>query len=197
MIGGRGGWFGESFRHYLASKGVKTKVDLRRYAGEWRQESVKNEPWFQRGCKDVRARYSLNKDGSVRVVNSCDGREVEGVARSVSDDNRRLKVSFGFPFGEGDYRIKSVDDDYSRAVVRSGDTEWVLVRPKRRFMLTKKHVQNLTKRKDDALKRSHEVSAIVQDGRGVSDGFIYYGDVREIRGIGHGKYRDVVVREKE
>lgn len=121
------GWRGESYRHYLAAKGVKT-VDLTKYAGTWRQESVKNEPWFQRGCKDVKAKYTLQKDGKVKVVNSCDGRKVEATARSVSKDNRHLKVDFGLPFGEGDYRIKEVNPSYTRAVVKSGRTEWVLVR---------------------------------------------------------------------
>lgn len=121
-------WFGESYRHYLASKRVSSKVDLKRYAGLWKQESVKNEPWFQKGCKRVTARYVLKKDGTVKVVNSCDGRKIEGTARSVSKDNRKLKVNFGFPFKEGDYFIKDVNKDYTRAVVKSGKTEWVLTR---------------------------------------------------------------------
>jgi lipocalin len=103
-------------------------VDLKRYAGTWKQESVKNEPWFQKGCKDVKAKYTLRKDGTVKVVNTCDGRKIQGVARSVSKDNRRLKVDFGFPFREGDYFIKDINKGYTRAVVKGGKTEWVLVR---------------------------------------------------------------------
>lgn len=110
-------------RVYLAKK-----VDLKRYAGTWRQQSVKNEPWFQRGCKRVTATYRVKKDGTVAVTNRCDGRVIRGVARSVSKDNRRLKVDFGFPFPEGDYVIKSVNPSYTRAVVKGGRTEWVLVR---------------------------------------------------------------------
>lgn len=104
------------------------KIDLKRYAGTWKQKSVKNEPWFQRGCKDVKAQYTVKGDGTVRVVNTCDGRKIEGTARSVSADNRKLQVDFGFPFRKGDYIIKSVNKDYTKAVVKSGKTEWVLTR---------------------------------------------------------------------
>jgi hypothetical protein len=101
------------------------KVDLKRYAGTWKQESVENEPWFQKGCKDVKAKYTPLPDGTVRVINTCDGRKIQGSAVPVSADNRKLEVSFG-PFQKGDYNIKSVNKDYTRAVVKSGKTTWVL-----------------------------------------------------------------------
>jgi lipocalin len=139
VIGGRGGWFGESYRHYLAAKSVKT-VDLNKYAGTWKQQSVKNVPWFQKGLKDVTATYTLKRSGQVEVVNRGvdeDGKvkTARGIARSVSPDNKTLKVSFS-PFGlfEGEYKIKSVDPDYTKAVVQGGKTTWVLVRPKKRYM---------------------------------------------------------------
>jgi hypothetical protein len=123
--------FEEERRKRCESEGKEyfaKKVDLKKYSGTWRQESIKNEPWFQKGCEDVTAKYTFQKDGTVKVVNSCDGRKVEANARSVSKDNRRLKVDFGFPFGEGDYVIKSVNPSYTRAVVKGGKTEWTLVR---------------------------------------------------------------------
>lgn len=104
------------------------KVDLSRYQGKWKQVSVKNEPWFQKGCKNVTAKYKLKKDGTMSVTNKCDGREIKGTARSVSDDNRKLKVDFGFPFAEGDYNIVKVDKDYKNATVRGGKTVWKLRR---------------------------------------------------------------------
>lgn len=111
----------EKRREYFAEK-----VDLNKYAGTWRQVSVKNEPWFQRGCKDVTAKYELNKDGTVKVTNTCDGRKIVGRARSVSEDNRHLKVSFGFSFPEGDYRIVKIDKAYRNATVKGGKTTWQL-----------------------------------------------------------------------
>lgn len=112
------------------------KVDLQRYAGTWKQESVKNVPWFQKDCKQdtVKAKYTLRDDGKVDVLNTCTTKEgkvqkAKGVARSVSKDNRRLKVSFD-PFGlfEGEYNIKKLNPAYTRAVVKGGKTEWVLER---------------------------------------------------------------------
>jgi lipocalin len=65
------------------------------------------------------------------VINKCkvDGkpRIARGVARSVSDDNKHLKVSFFPPF-EGDYVIKKIDPKYENVTVESGDTVWKLRR---------------------------------------------------------------------
>jgi apolipoprotein D and lipocalin family protein len=126
------GWHFESYRHSLAAKGVKT-VDLKRYAGTWRQKKVINEPWFQKGCQDVTATYKLRKDGKVDVINKCqkDGKiqVAKGIARSVSQDNKKLKVGF-FPFGlfEGNYEIVELNPNYTQATVKSGKTVWTLER---------------------------------------------------------------------
>ena len=46
------------------------QVDLQRYAGTW-YEIARLPQWFQRGCYDSTATYSLNDDGTVKVVNRC------------------------------------------------------------------------------------------------------------------------------
>jgi hypothetical protein len=102
------------------------KVDLKKYAGTWKQVRVENEPWFQKGCADVTAKYVLNKDGTVTVTNTCGKRSIEGTAKSVSRDNRKLEVSFGFPFPKGEYVIEHVNPTYTKAVVRGGKTRWEL-----------------------------------------------------------------------
>lgn len=127
------GWKYESYRHSLAAKGIKTrpaKIDLKRYAGTWHQVSVKPTPWFQRKCqgKEVTATYELRKDGKIDVINKCGDDVAKGVARSVSDDNSKLKVSFGIPFIEGDYNIVELDKEYKHAVVKGGDYTWRLKR---------------------------------------------------------------------
>jgi lipocalin len=129
------GWYRDNYRHSLAARHIITgRVDLKRYSGTWDQKSVEPTPWFQRGCKNVKAKYSLRSDGKVDVVNTCDGKEIKGVARSVSKDNRHLKVSFGFPYPEGDYNIEELDKDYSRAKVTGGGYTWELERRRRRAM---------------------------------------------------------------
>lgn len=142
----RRGWFGDSHRHYLAAKGVKTvnKVDLKKYAGKWKQKSVKNEPWFQKGCEDVSAEYTALPNGNIKVVNRCkdkDGnvRAVEGTAYSVSDDNKKLVVQFGNSiFRTGKYEIVKVNPEYTKATVKGGKTVWELERPKsKKYMAVK------------------------------------------------------------
>lgn len=112
------------------------QVDISRYMGTW-YEIAKYPVPFENGCSGVTAEYSLNADGSVRVVNICrtaDGQEVasqiEGIA-TVADPttNAKLTVYFFFPFG-APYWIIDLDADYQYAVV--GDPTrtflWILSR---------------------------------------------------------------------
>lgn len=125
------GWFKESLRHSNAKRfGNANKIDLKRYAGTWKQTKVTNQPSFQRGCEEVTATYTPMKDGRIKVTNKCYKKgklnnQISGTARSVSDNNKKLKVSF-FPFVEGDYNIKKINKDYTRATVQSGKTKWEL-----------------------------------------------------------------------
>ena len=100
-------------------------VDLKKYMGTWQQISVEPVPSFQKGCKDVKAIYSLRKDGKVDVLNVCDNRSVKGIAKSVSDDNRRLKVSF-FPLIWAEYDIAEIDENYKNVTVKSRKYTWKL-----------------------------------------------------------------------
>ena len=113
-------------------------VDLQRYQGLW-YEIARFPNRFEEGCVGVTAEYSINPDGSVRVLNTCrqgtlDGpvEVAEGIATSVSPDNDRLEVTFvpWLPFAKGDYWILSLTQDYSVVTVGnpSGTTGWVLAR---------------------------------------------------------------------
>ena len=110
-------------------KSSRSKVDLKRYMGTWKQISVNPEPRFQRGCKNVKAIYKLRPDGKVAVTNVCDGRKIKGVARSVSDSNRHLKVSF-FPLIWANYNIVKIDKNYKNATVKGGKYTWKLKKVK-------------------------------------------------------------------
>jgi len=101
------------------------KVDIIKYMGTWEQLSVDPVPPFQKDCKSVKAIYSLRSDGKINVLNVCDNRSIKGIAKSVSDDNRQLKVSF-FPFIWSDYNITFIDKDYKNATVKSKRYTWKL-----------------------------------------------------------------------
>ncbi|WP_321845003.1 lipocalin family protein [Paraburkholderia bannensis] len=110
-------------------------VELARYMGRW-YEQFRYEASFERNMDEVTADYSLNADGTVKVINS--GRRTSdangfkqsvGNAKVADPTNAKLKVSFFGPF-YGDYWILDHDDDYSWSIVGepSGRYLWVLTR---------------------------------------------------------------------
>jgi apolipoprotein D and lipocalin family protein len=110
--------------------------DVNRYLGEW-YEIARLDHSFERGLEKITAQYSLNPDGSLKVVNrgfdeaSGQWREAEGKARFIDDPTTgRLKVSFFGPF-YGAYNIIKLDHDgYRYALVCGPDTSylWILAR---------------------------------------------------------------------
>ncbi len=118
------------------------EVDLQKYAGTW-YEIARLPQWFQRGCYDSTATYSLNDDGTVKVINRCerkdeDATEAVGTARVVPDSgNAKLKVRFDnwvsrlIPtITEGNYWIIALDKDYQTVVIGEPSREylWILAR---------------------------------------------------------------------
>tara|TARA_R100001143_G_scaffold9374_1_gene11280 strand:+ start:154 stop:747 length:594 start_codon:yes stop_codon:yes gene_type:complete len=121
------------------------QVDLQRYAGTW-YEIARLPQWFQRGCYNSTATYSLNDDGSVKVVNRCQREDdepsvAEGEARVVpGSNNAKLKVRFDNWFSrllpkvaEGNYWVIALDKDYQTVVIGEPGREylWVLARQPR------------------------------------------------------------------
>lgn len=109
------------------------KVDLQKYLGTW-YEIARYEHYFEKGCRDVSATYSLKDDGDLKVINRCtketdQKKEVVGVAYAVDESKSKLKVSFFRPF-YGDYWIIMLDDEYRYAVVGDPSREylWILSR---------------------------------------------------------------------
>ena len=119
-------------------EGVKVVegLEARRYLGTW-YEVARIENTFERGLTKVSATYSLNTDGSIRVLNKGfdpkqnQWKQVVGKARFVSGADRGcLKVSFFGPF-YGGYNILELDKtDYSYALVCGNNRSylWVLAR---------------------------------------------------------------------
>ena len=108
-------------------------VNLQKYLGTW-YEIARYEHYFEAGCRDVTATYSLKENGDIKVVNRCtkeDGRRTEavGVAYTTDTSSSKLKVSFFRPF-YGDYWIIMLDDQYRYAVVGGPSRKylWILSR---------------------------------------------------------------------
>ena len=107
-----------------------------RYMGTW-YEIARLPQYFEAGLDEVKAQYTLNDDGTIKVVNSgmMDGKpqSVTGTARLKDPDAKPLTgelcVSFFWPF-YSDYRIIELAPDYSYAVVTGGSMDylWVLAR---------------------------------------------------------------------
>ena len=107
-----------------------------RYMGTW-YEIARLPQYFERDMNEVKAQYTLNKDGTIRVENSGvrDGekKSITGKAKLKNPDEKpltgELRVSFFWPF-YSDYRIIELAPDYSYAVVTAGSRDylWVLAR---------------------------------------------------------------------
>ncbi len=108
-----------------------------KYLGKW-YEIARFDNNFEKGMTEVYAEYSLNPDGSIKVVNSgvtpSTGKRsyATGIAKFVDkDDKGYLKVSFFRPF-YGAYVVFKLDDDYKYAYVAGANKNylWLLSRTK-------------------------------------------------------------------
>jgi apolipoprotein D and lipocalin family protein len=125
----------------LAPLQTVPSVDLQRYLGVW-HEIARYPNYFQKGCGQARAQYSLLADGSLEVLNTCvkpDGaqKSVLGKAKVVDAVSKaKLEVSFvpawlrWTGLGWGNYWVVALAEDYSYAVVSEPGREylWILNR---------------------------------------------------------------------
>lgn len=109
--------------------------DINRYLGDW-YEIARLDHSFERGLTNVKANYSLNSDGSVKVINTGFSekenkwKEAIGKAHFFDDKNKgHLKVSFFGPF-YGSYIIFKLDQNYQYAFITSYNRDflWLLSR---------------------------------------------------------------------
>jgi len=111
-----------------------TGFDLQRYLGEW-HEVARLDHRFERGLTKVTATYSLNADGSVKVLNrgwnAAKGQWKEAEGRAVfigAATEGRLKVSFFGPF-YGAYTIIALEPGrYSMICGPDRSYFWILSR---------------------------------------------------------------------
>jgi len=121
-------------KQYAPLSTVK-QVDLNRYLGKW-YEIARYEHFFEKGCSNVSAEYTLQEDGDIDVLNSCfkEGEltQAKGVAYATDATNAKLKVSFFRPF-YGNYQILMLGKNYEYAVIGEPSREyfWILSRTKK------------------------------------------------------------------
>lgn len=137
---------------HLAEQTIVRSFDPAQYLGTW-YEIARLDNSFEKGLEQVTANYSLQTDGSIKVVNrgfnpqNKDWSEAVGKAKFVDpvngDGSRtgRLKVSFFGPF-YGDYNILILDKPYyNYALVSSGsDYLWILSRTPQLTYPIKQHL---------------------------------------------------------
>jgi len=109
--------------------------DSGRYFGRW-YEIARMDFRFERNLNNTTARYTLNKDGSIRVENrgfdylKKEWKQAIGKARLVgAPGEARLNVSFFGPFYSG-YNVIALDDQYQYALVAGKNLNylWILSR---------------------------------------------------------------------
>jgi len=114
--------------------------ELDRYLGTW-YEIARLDHRFERGLQNVSATYSLNDDGTVKVLNSGVYEETSrkagkrnsatGKAKFVGEKNvAHLKVSFFGPF-YGSYVVFELDQENYRYALVAGPSRkylWLLAR---------------------------------------------------------------------
>lgn len=111
--------------------------DVKKFLGQW-HEIARMNFFFEKNVDYASAEYSLNDDGSIKVINrgynykKLQEQEVEGRAVFVGDENEgKLKVSFFGPFYSG-YNVIAIDDKYKYALIsgRSRNFLWLLSKEK-------------------------------------------------------------------
>ena len=109
--------------------------DINKYLGKW-YEIARLNFRFEKNLNNTTANYSLNNNGTIRVVNrgynykTNKWKESVGKAKFVLDPNEaKLKVSFFGPFYSG-YNVLAIDDRYTYALIAGKDLDylWLLSR---------------------------------------------------------------------
>lgn len=109
--------------------------DSDKYLGKW-YEIARFDFRFEKDLNQTTANYSLNENGSIKVVNrgynyvKNEWKESVGEAKFIGDKSEaKLKVSFFKPIWSG-YNVIDLDDDYQYALVAGSSLKylWILSR---------------------------------------------------------------------
>ncbi len=114
-----------------------TNFEQEKYLGKW-YEIARLDFTFEKDMDNTMAEYALNKDKSIKVINSGYNykkekwSQVEGKAKFVGEPSlAELKVSFFGPF-YAPYNVIALEGDYKYALVVGKNTDylWILSREK-------------------------------------------------------------------
>lgn len=133
-------------------------LDLQRYLGKW-YEIARYDHSFERGIYFPIATYSMDSDGSIRVVNTGirKGKTKISVGRAKTTDTAGLlRVSFFEPF-YSDYRVLMLTDDYRNALVGSSSSKYLWILSRDSVIPMQVKYQILT----EACRRGYDVNSLV------------------------------------
>lgn len=136
IIGAIGGFlYWNNSQQIPAGLSAINNFQSERYLGKW-YEIARTDNRFERNLDNVTANYSLNNDGSIKVINrgwnylKKEWEQAEGKAKFAGKPNEgMLKVSFWAPIYSG-YNVIEIDTEYKYALVigNSLDYMWILSR---------------------------------------------------------------------
>ncbi|XVE97494.1 hypothetical protein REPUB_Repub03eG0024600 [Reevesia pubescens] len=139
---------------------VVKNLDIERYMGRW-YEIASFPSFFQpKNGENTRATYTLNKDGTVHVLNETfsDGKRgfIEGSAYKADpkSDEAKLKVKFYVPPFlpiipvVGDYWVLYIDDEYQYALIGQPSRKYLWILCRRTHMDDEIYNQLVQKAKD-------------------------------------------------
>lgn len=134
----------------------------KKYLGKW-YEVARFDFRFERNLNNTTAQYSLNQDGSIKVLNQGynyvkkEWDSAEGKAKFVGSENEaRLKVSFFGPF-YGGYNVVAIDEKYENALIYGNSTDYIW------FLSRHKTMDEATKKRflEKAQKDGYDVSKLI------------------------------------
>ena len=140
---------------------VVPNFDLNKYLGLW-YEVARMDFYWEKDKTNTTARYLLNEDGSVQVINrgydekKKEWKKTKGTAVQVKEGFGKFKVSFLGPF-TAPYNVIDIDDEYKYALVTGKNTDylWILSREKE----LPEEIKNKYLRKAEAL--GYEIDKLV------------------------------------
>lgn len=112
-----------------------SSFEKEKYLGTW-YEIARFDFKFEKNLNNTTATYSLNDNGTLKVVNrgydtiQKKWKQSVGKAKFVADETvAKLKVAFFGPF-YGGYNVIAIDEDYTCALIAGGSLDylWILSR---------------------------------------------------------------------